>query len=416
MKKTPEELFAERKRRVRDAIELREPDRVPFLPFYHFFPAKYAGITCAEAMNDYDKLSMAWKKVTIDFEPDMYNNPFPSLGYGELLKTLDFRQMQWPGGQLSPDSAFQFVEKEYMKAEEYDDFLFDPTDYIQRVFLPRIFGTLEPLTMLAPTPSMIYTRFLTGTAILGHPEIAKALASLLKAATEAQKWLSANIALAKEMAALGFPAQFGAVAFAPFDYFGDFLRGTRGVMLDMMRQPDKLLEAIDKMIVYTLRGIMDNVSASGVPVAFIPLHKSIDAFMSPAQFKTFFWPSLQKIVLELIDREITPCLFWEGKCDSRLEIIKNVPRGKAIYWFEQTDLFQAKKVLGNRVCIRGNVPASMLCMAGPQEVWDYCKKLIEVVGKGGGFILDGGAGIPDETRPENLKAMAEAVKKFGVYA
>jgi hypothetical protein len=65
-------------------------------------------------MHDYDKLTMAWKKVTIDFEPDMHNNPFASIGLGNSLRILDYKQLQWPRGILPPDRAFQFVEKEYM--------------------------------------------------------------------------------------------------------------------------------------------------------------------------------------------------------------------------------------------------------------------------------------------------------------
>ena len=83
--------------------------------------------------------------------------------------------------------------------------------------------------------------------------------------------------------------------------------------------------------------------------------------------------------------------------------------------FEQTDLVRAKKVLGDTVCIRGNVPASMLCTATTQEITDYCRMLFAKVGKGGGFILDGGTGIPDEAKPENVRAMADAVKKYGWY-
>ncbi|MEW6667316.1 MAG: uroporphyrinogen decarboxylase family protein [Thermodesulfobacteriota bacterium] len=412
MKKSPEELYAEREKRVQDAIALREPDRAPFLPFCHFFPAEYAGFSKEEAMHDYEKLAMAWQKFVEDFDPDMYNSPFANVGIGNLLRILDCRQLEWPGGSLPSDRPFQFVEKEYMTAEEYDDFLFDPTDYIHRVFLPRVFGALKPLASLPPTPSMIYLRFLTGTAVLARTEIGGALQSLLAAASEAHKMLSRAAAFSRDMKALGFPPQFGATAFAPFDYFGDLLRGTRGIMLDMFRCPEKLLAAIDRMYVYTLRGILDNVKASGVPSVFIPLHKCIDVFMSPAQFERFYWPSLRRLTVELIRQGITPTLFWEGKCDSRLTAIGDIPKGKAVYWFEGTDLFRAKEILGDTVCIRGNVPASMQCTASPQEVTDYCRRLIEVVGKGGGFILDGGAGIPDEARPENVRAMADAVRQY----
>jgi uroporphyrinogen-III decarboxylase len=57
------------------------------------------------------------------------------------------------------------------------------------------------------------------------------------------------------------------------------------------------------------------------------------------------------------------------------------------------------------------VPASLLNIGTPDQVKDYCRKLIEVVGKGGGFILDGATGVPDEAKPENVKAMADAVLK-----
>jgi uroporphyrinogen-III decarboxylase len=137
--------------------------------------------------------------------------------------------------------------------------------------------------------------------------------------------------------------------------------------------------------------------------------------MSPDHFKTFYWPSLREVMLQLIDRDMVPVPFWEGNCESRLEIIRDIPKGKAIYMFEQTDIFRAKDILGDTVCIRGNVPASLLCTGSPQEVMEYCKKAIDYVGKGGGYILDGGVGGPDESKPENIKAMAESVKIYGTY-
>jgi uroporphyrinogen-III decarboxylase len=109
-------------------------------------------------------------------------------------------------------------------------------------------------------------------------------------------------------------------------------------------------------------------------------------------------------------------MLWEGDCTSRLEHIADVPRGKCIYFFERTDIFKAKEVLGDVVCIRGNVPASMLTTGTPDAVRAYCRKLIEVVGRGGGFIMDGGTGIPDESRAENVQAMFAATREFGVYA
>jgi hypothetical protein len=44
----------------------------------------------------------------------------------------------------------------------------------------------------------------------------------------------------------------------------------------------------------------------------------------------------------------------------------------------------------------------------------YCKNLIDYVGKDGGFIMDAAAHVT-EAKPENLKAMFEFTKEYGVY-
>lgn len=68
--------------------------------------------------------------------------------------------------------------------------------------------------------------------------------------------------------------------------------------------------------------------------------------------------------------------------------------------------------LGDTACIAGNLPNAMLIGGGPDEVETYCKKLMEDVGRDGGFMLDAGA-IIDNAKPENLKAMFNSVNKFG---
>ena len=66
------------------------------------------------------------------------------------------------------------------------------------------------------------------------------------------------------------------------------------------------------------------------------------------------------------------------------------------------------------MCIMGNVPVSILQTGTPQDVEAYCKKLIDIVGKDGGLIV-APRSTPDEARPENLKAMVDFTRKYGVY-
>ena len=144
------------------------------------------------------------------------------------------------------------------------------------------------------------------------------------------------------------------------------------------------------------------------------LHKGGDTFMSVKQFETFYWPTLKKIVLALIDEGIMAGLFGEGCYTGRLEIVKDLPKGWILWGLENTDMAKAKEILGDRACLSGNVPASLMCTGTPQAVKEYCRKLIEVCGEGGGFILTGGASI-DKGDPDNLRAMTEAVMEYGIY-
>jgi len=414
MEKAPEALYQEREKRVYDAIHLKEPDRVPVMFLSGFFPAYYAGITCKEAMYDVDKILGAWTRFLEDFPLDMVDNPFTTRFLGDVLEAMDYGQLKWPGHGLDEMTGYQFVEGEYMKGDEYDQLLYDPTDFILRTYWPRVFGILKPFEKLPPLHDiMSYYMGIAKLAVFASPEIVDALEALTTAAKKAKEMVEGAMAWAATCKELGFPFQAGSLTQAPFDTISDFLRGTRGAMLDMFRQPDKLLEAAEKLLPMMLKlGL--TAKARGVPRAFIPLHKGLDGFLSPDQFKTFYWPTLKKLIEGLIEEDCTPFVFWEGDVASRLEIIGDIPRGKAVYGFERTDMFRAKEILGDTVCLKGNVPLSMLVAGTPDDVKAYCKKLIDVVGKGGGFIMDSSTTI-DDAKPENVRAMIDFTQEYGVY-
>jgi hypothetical protein len=109
MNKTPQELYQEREKRVMDAMALKKPDRVPIMPVFGFFPAKYAGITMREVMYDAEKAKAVHRKVLADFEPDMIENPVLVCVVGPVLEALDCTQLAWPGHGMSTDNSYQYV-------------------------------------------------------------------------------------------------------------------------------------------------------------------------------------------------------------------------------------------------------------------------------------------------------------------
>jgi hypothetical protein len=411
MTETAEKLYKMREKRVTDAIELKVPDRVPVTASFAFFPAHYCGCTKEEMMYNPDKLWEVHLKTTRDFAPDMAQNPFPGTYLGPLLDVLDYKQMQWPGRQLGPDVPYQFVEGEYMKADEYDYFLSDPMDFMVRKYWPRISGSLKGLEMLPSFGNYFQYMNLGIFQSFSRPEVQTAMETILKASKSAEQIGSYSRRFGAALKEEGFLTTGGGYSLAPFDILGDTLRGTKGVMLDMYRRPDVVLKACEKLLVVAIEnGIESSKKSSGNHV-FIPLHKGLDGFMSPDQFKKFYWPTLRELMITLINEGLIPTPFWEGNCTSRLEYIKDIPAGKAIYRFEATDIIKAKDALRDRVCIRGNIPISILATGTPDDVRSYCKHLIDYVGKGGGFIMDASAGVTD-ARPENLKAMFDFTKEY----
>ena len=208
--------------------------------------------------------------------------------------------------------------------------------------------------------------------------------------------------------------QWGGFTQAPFDALGDYFRGTKGVMIDMYRRPDKLIRTCERLLPMMLEAAQDGFKGSGNPRIFMPLHKGLDGFMSLEQFKRFFWPTLKELMTSMIDHGMIPCPFWEGDCTSRLDIIKDIPAGKALYKFESTNLVKAKEILGDRVCIRGGMPISVLITGTPEDIKEHCKSIIKTVGKDGGFIMDASTGL-DDVSPENVRAFFDYTREYGAY-
>jgi len=256
-----------------------------------------------------------------------------------------------------------------------------------------------------------------GTNVFGlfsPPEMQAILDTIKKAGRQLKRFGTYSRRFEKMLKKEGFYSQTGGMADAPFDLLGDFLRGTRGMMLDMYRRPDTILKACEKILPMEIEKGVQSTKRAGGKLCFIALHKGLDGFMSEEQFKKFYWPTLRDLAIGLIGEGLIPYMFWEGNCASRLALIKDIPAGKAIYRFEATDMMKAKDILGDRVCIRGNVPISLLATGTQEEVRSYCKKLIDYAGRGGGFIMDAAAHVT-EAKPENLRAMFDFTREYGVY-
>lgn len=411
--KSPEELYAERVKRVQDVVALRIPDRVPVFGPYQLYPYTFAGVSFKDAMNDYALAREACHKFQDYFQPDLDFGPI--LAYpAPAMEMLNIKWFKWAGHGLGDHIMYQYIESENMTAAEYDEFIYDPSHFMMSKWLPRSFPPLAGLAGWPAVRTFMWFGWTGGFVGLASPEVQEALRNAAAVGEELGRWFASIGQYAVEMKAKGTPQLYAAFDWPPFDIIGDTLRGTREILADMRRRPEKLHDALE---IATRIFIEYGSGAAGadLPLCWIWMHKGTRDFMSDAQFGEFYWPYLRRGMLALIEKGVIPVVYCEADVESRLEYFADVPPGKVIYHVSTTDMVKAKSVLGGVAAIAGNVPNILLLSGTPDDVRAYCKNLIDTVGKGGGFIMDT-ALMLDEARPENLKAMIDFTKEYGVYS
>ena len=408
-------IYAERQKRFEDAVALRKPDQVPLMPMLDYFPARLAGITMKEATYNPEAMSKAWLAYHEKYQPDRGDNPFRLRGFGHLLEALDFQHLKWSGHGLPDNMPYQFIELEVMAPEEYDHFIFDMSDFMVRRFWPRVNKSMAAFEKLPPLNAQIsYFWGLFGPTALLDPEIKKAMEALNRAAEAGGKLLAAAREYGGKLKEMGFPPASGAFTQAPFDTLGDFFRGTKGIMTDLRRRPEKVLAACEKLYPVMLNAALGAAKVSGCPIVFIPLHKCMDSFMSQAQFEKFYWPHLRELIHDLIKNDLTPWVLMEGVCNDRLNCFRDVPPGKMVWHIEGSDIRKVKEAFRGVACIRGNLPVSVLVTGTPDDVRAECKKVLDLLKEDGGFIFDTGVNLNDATF-ENVDALFSYVREHGVY-
>jgi hypothetical protein len=408
--KTVEQLYAERAKRINDVIELRQPDRVPFFVFID--PHAYSGIPNSAAYYDPVALRRTQRQMAVDLEPDMCRDFITACG--AAMTELDVRNCVWPGGPKPPDYGYQFIETENMKADEYDMFLNDPTGFVIRRYLPRVYGSLTPLAKLPPLDSMFLgLEALTPLfAAPGFLEMARHLAEAGEQAAEFAK----KVGTFEDLAQLGFPpfTRFvrGGVGGAPFDTLTTYLRGLTGSMVDMYRQPEKLLKACELILERRIAAATpaDPTERDYPPRVGMPLWRGDATFMSEAQFKKFFWPGLKKSLQTHVDLGYVPVPTFEAKYGDRLACMLELPKGRILASIEAVDVARAKEMLGGHTGLFVRCPnSSTVWSLG--EVESYVKDLIDKYGRNGGIMI--GIHMPQKARIDDMQAMLRSVKEYG---
>ena len=393
-----EQLYTERLNRYVTAMRNEKPDRIPIRPFVAEFTAKYAGYTCQEVVHDFEKAFAAARKCAADFDWDAVVGNMVYVWTG-LTQAIGLKYYGVPGIDVPPDTGFQYreppEEEAFMKPDEYDQLIEDPTGFLFNVWLPRVSADVSP--MGEPTSYRNNLSFLKG-----------GMAMLLYFTAFGKQ----NELLRSES---GTVSAISGILKAPFDIIADKLRGYIGLTMDLFERPDKVLAACEAMMPH-----LTHVAISGadpdknVPIGFW-MHRGCVPFVSQEHFDKFYWPTLKPIIEEIWANGHQVLFYAEGDWNAHLKSFAELPDGAIVYHVDKGDIFEVHKAIGEKFCISGGIPNYLLGYCTPNEVRSYCKKVIDGVARDGGYIMDASAIIQNDAKVENIKAMTEFTREYGLY-
>jgi uroporphyrinogen-III decarboxylase len=219
--------------------------------------------------------------------------------------------------------------------------------------------------------------------------------------------------------------QMGARAVIPFDALIHY-RTFELITEDVIERPEKVKQVCEVLGRYEILNAMGRCMVAGageVPGAekiFLGNGMGAPPYVSPRIFNEFVYPYLKMQVDIAVNRGFKVHVHLDGDLtlvlDTLSKITDDLPTGMVMLDFEKTDMKKAKEVLGDKVCIYGNVPAALMVYGTDSEVISYCRKLIEDCADGGGFILGSECEVPWDAKPENVRAMIDAAEEYGRYS
>jgi len=398
MAKDMEQLYAERLKRYVTAMRNEKPDMIPIRPFVAEFTAKYAGYTCQEVAHDFEKAFAAARKCAADFDWDAVVGNMVYVWTG-LTQAIGLKYYAVPGIDIPPETGFQYCEPSeenaFMKPDEYDQLIEDPTGFLFNVWLARVSADVS--AMGEPTSYRNNLSFLKGgMAMLSYFNAFGRQNELLR--TES-----------------GTVSAISGILKAPFDIIADKLRGYLGLITDLMERPAKVLAACEALMPHLLHVALSGADPEkNVPIGFW-MHRGCVPFVSQKHFDKFYWPTLKPIIEEIWADGHQVLFYAEGDWNAHLNAFGELPAQSIVYHVDQADIFEVHKTIGHKFCISGGIPNWLLSNGTPNEVRDRCKKVIDGVAGDGGYIMDASAIVQDDAKVENIRAMTEFTREYGVY-
>lgn len=354
--------------RFRKAVALEPVDKIPFAPCAPAFFPLNGGISLKTATTDFEAACTNNIEQCKKFEADVTQSTVFS---PYLLSTQWLSKVSIPGIDLGDDDLWQMCEqKDFMKQEDYYTIIENGFEFFFEKFklerLDNINEKLLPYFQYAP--------------------------------------------IARErFAEAGVPSVIGSIMVLPFEYFCGGRSLESFFMDDLFEEPDLVEKAYEKTMEYALSKYQEQFDMQHPIGVWIGGWRSAPEMISPETFDRFVWPYMKAYAELCIKNNVVPIFHLDANWDRALKHFCKLPKGKCVMALDgKTDIQKAKSIVGDTMCIMGDVPPEMLTFGTYDNVYNYSVNLIKTIGPTG-FIMASGCDVPPNAKPENIKAMVDAV-------
>ena len=395
-----EQLYQERLNRYITAMRNEKPDMVPLRPFVAEFTAKYAGYTCQEVAHDYNKAFEAAIKTAKDFG---WEAVVPNMVYvwTGLAQAVGLRYYGIPGIGIPHTTRLQLHRAAGGPG-------LHARRRIRRAHR-RPHGASFTTSGCRASPPR--------SARSASPSTYRNNLSFVKGAMAMLSYFYAfGPQIARLRSECGTASAIAGIFKAPFDILADKLRGYVGLTMDMQTQPDKVLKACEALMPHLCHvGLTTADPAKQVPIGFW-MHRGCVPFINPKTFASHNWPTLKPIIEEFWKHGHQTLFYAEGKWHHHFDAFRELPDRSIVFHCDQDDIFHVHRKLHDKFALSGGIPNVLLSFGKPDEVRAFCRRVIDEVARDGGYIMDAGAIMQDDTSIENMRVMTQTAREHGVYS
>lgn len=376
-----------------------KPDRIPLRIFSEEFSAKYCGYTNYEVAVNHELQFDINREFAVKTGVDAIQTNSVVNWFG-MQKALSWEGITFPGFGIPVDSVNQWAEPSseegaFLKTSEYDEIIDDPTAFLVNKWMSRFTRHIQQAG--EPVTFDHNMTFINGIMAYNH---------------FFNTWGAKHV----ELVDAGIVPAVASVLKAPLDILGDKLRGYINLCFDLNERRHKVIEACEALMPHLRNLVLGGADPDGNIPSIIWMHRGCVPFISKQDFDEIYWPTLKPIIEELWANGSQIILYAEGNWDHHLEAFAELPEKSIIFHSDKTDILKAHRILGEKFCISGGIPNMLLTNGTPDDVRAACKKVIDEVAQDGGYIMDAGALLMNDAKIENVEAMIDFTREYGVYS